>query len=244
MDAYDPATVFSSIDHHGRYAYANQPQIGAWNLTRFAETLLPLLSDNEQDAIAQAESVLSGYGARFEAAYHSGLRRKLGLLGAPDNVQPDDPFAPEKNALRVREDVQLAQDFLKLLQQSEADFTLAFRRLSEAVNDPSAETALRGMFVRPDLYEAWATRWRERLAQDAWSLADRSREMRAINPAFIPRNHRVEAVIEAAVQRNDFAPFEELLTVLTKPFADQPRYTPYRDPPKSHERVEATYCGT
>ncbi|MDB5600767.1 MAG: hypothetical protein JWN71_2811 [Xanthobacteraceae bacterium] len=244
MDAYDPATVFSSIDHHGRYAYANQPQIGAWNLTRFAETLLPLLSDNEQDAIAQAESVLSGYGARFEVAYHSGLRRKLGLLGAPDNVRPDDPFAQEKDALRVREDVQLAQDFLKLLQQSEADFTLAFRRLSDAVTDPAAEDALRGMSARPDLYEAWATRWRQRLAQDAWSPADRSKEMRAVNPAFIARNHRVEAVIEAAVQRNDFAPFEELLTVLSKPFDDQPRYAPYRDPPKSHERVEATFCGT
>lgn len=247
MDAYDPATVFSSIDHHGRYAYANQPQIGAWNLTRFAETLLPLFADNEQEAISQAESVLSQYGARFEAAYHAGLRRKFGLLAASEGAQ-DDPFAQENDALRAREDVQMAQDFLKLLQQSEADFTLAFRRLSDAAGETPgnapAEAALRGMFVRPDLYQAWVTRWRERLAQDGRNPTERRAAMRAVNPAFIPRNHRVEAVIEAAVQRNDFAPFEELLTVLSKPFDDQPVYTPYMNPPKSEERVMATFCGT
>jgi uncharacterized protein YdiU (UPF0061 family) len=244
MDAYDPATVFSSIDHQGRYAYANQPQIGAWNLTRFAETLLPLLSGDEKEAIAQAESALSQYGARFEAAYYAGLRRKFGLLGDPKLTLPDDPFAQEKDALRAREDVQLAQDFLKLLPQSEADFTLAFRRLSDAVTDDAAEAALRGMFARPDLYEQWMVRWRQRLEQDGRISTERRTMMRAVNPAFIPRNHRVEAVIEAAVQRSDFAPFEELLVVLSRPFDDQPRYAPYMEPPKSEERVTATFCGT
>jgi uncharacterized protein YdiU (UPF0061 family) len=243
MDAYDPATVFSSIDHHGRYAYANQPQIGAWNLTRFAETLLPLFADNEKDAVAQAEAALGQFGPRFEAAYRTGLLRKFGLAQAA--VATDDPFAPEKDALRLQTDMQLAQDFLKLLQQSEADFTLAFRRLGDAAgDDTAAEAALRGMFVRPDLYEAWAVRWRERLAQDGRSPDERRAAMRAVNPAFIPRNHRVEAVIEAAVRHNDFAPFEELLTVLSRPFDDQPVYAPYMNPPKSEERVMATFCGT
>ena len=226
MDSYDPATVFSSIDHHGRYAYANQPRIAAWNLTRFAETLLPLLADDETKAIAQAEQALGGFAERFQASYLAGMRQKLGLSGAQDGDGP------------------LAQDFLDLLAKAQADFTLAFRRLGEAADNPEADAPLREVIGRTDLSEAWVARWRERLRGDPQSGPARRSAMLAVNPAFIARNHRVEAVIDAAVHRNDFAPFEELLAVLARPFDDQPGYAAYMEPPQEHERVTQTFCGT
>ena len=229
MDHYDPATVFSSIDHHGRYAYANQPRIAAWNLTRFAETLLPLLADDETQAIAQAEKVLGGFAERFQASYLAGMRQKLGLSGAQDG------------------DGQLVQDFLDVLAKAQADFTLAFRRLGEAAGNPEGDNAdapLREVIGRTDLSDAWVARWRERLRGDPQSGAARRSAMLGVNPAFIARNHRVEAVIDAAVQENDFAPFEELLAVLARPFDDQPGYAAYMEPPREHERVMQTFCGT
>jgi uncharacterized protein YdiU (UPF0061 family) len=231
MDHYDPATVFSSIDHHGRYAYANQPHIAAWNLARFAETLLPLLADDEAKAIAQAEQALDGFADRFQASYLAGMRRKLGLSGAEAG------------------DVQLAQDFLDLLAKAQADFTLAFRRLSEAADDPEChnpegDAPLRSVIGRTDLSDAWVSRWRERLRGDPRSDAARRTAMLSVNPAFIARNHRVEAMIDAAVHRNDLAPFEELLAVLARPFDDQPGYAAYMEPPNAHERVTQTFCGT
>jgi len=225
MDAYDPAAVFSSIDRHGRYAYANQPRIATWNLARLAETLLPLLADDEKQAIAQAEEVLGGFAPAFEAAFLAGMRNKLGLAAA----------APQ--------DVNLGNDFLKLLAANEVDFTLAFRRLADAAGDPAAEAPVKSLFADREAYEAWAARWRAQLAQEALEVTGRRTIMRAANPAFIPRNHRIEAVIEAAVQ-DDFAPFEELLSVLARPFDDQPQHADYMNPPQPHERVCQTFCGT
>jgi uncharacterized protein YdiU (UPF0061 family) len=226
MDAYHPATVFSSIDDRGRYAYANQPHIATWNLARFAETLLPLLSEDQRQAIAQAEEVLGGFLTSFEAAFLAGMRKKLGLF----NAVPDD--------------LELARDFLTLLAANEADFTLSFRRLSDAAGEPAAEELLRGLFANEDAYNVWIARWRQRLRKETQDMPTRRAMMRAVNPAFIPRNHRVEAVIEAAVQRRDFAPFEELLLVLSKPFEDQPDFAHYMEPPKTYERVTQTFCGT
>jgi serine/tyrosine/threonine adenylyltransferase len=224
MDGYDPAAVFSSIDQHGRYAYANQPRIAGWNLTRLAETLLPLLAEDEKQAVAEAEAVLDGFGDRFQAAYLGGLRRKLGLFTAED------------------EDIHLAQDFLGLLAASRADFTLAFRRLSEAA--ATSDETLRDLVGKTDQYDAWLARWRARVAREPQGGAARRVAMLGVNPAFIPRNHRIEAVIDAAVQRDDFAPFEELLAVLARPFEDQPGYEHYMQPPQEHERVLQTFCGT
>jgi uncharacterized protein YdiU (UPF0061 family) len=231
MDSYDPATVFSSIDHHGRYAYANQPRIAVWNLARLAETLLPLLADDEAKAIAQAEQALAGFAERFQASYLAGMRQKLGLSGVQDG------------------DGLLVQDFLDLLSSSQADFTLAFRRLGEAGGDLEGDNteddaSLREVIGRTDLSDAWVSRWRARLRDDPRSGAARRSAMLGVNPAFIARNHRVEAVIDAAVQRNDFAPFEELLAVLARPFDDQPGYAAYMQPPEEHERVMQTFCGT
>ena len=226
MDAYDAATVFSSIDHYGRYAYGNQPRIAQWNLTRLAEALLPLLSDDEDKAVAEAQEALDAFAARFETAFYAGLRKKLGLFTERDG------------------DVALARDLLEAMAENQADFTLTFRRLSDAAAGPEGDEAVRRLFANPSAYDGWAARWRERLMDEPQDGAIRQAAMRAVNPAYIPRNHRVEAVIEAAVERGDFTLFDELLTVLSKPYEDQPAFAHYADPPEPHERVCQTFCGT
>jgi uncharacterized protein YdiU (UPF0061 family) len=226
MDAYDPATVFSSIDHHGRYAYGNQPRIAHWNLSRLAEALLPLLSEDENHAVAEAEESLDAFAPRFEKALHAGFRRKLGL------------------AREQRDDIALAAELLSVMAKNRADFTLAFRRLSDAAVGPKGDDGVRRLFADPSDYDAWAMRWRQRLEHEGESGVARRAAMLAANPAYIPRNHRVEAVIEAAVEQQDFGPFEELLTVLSNPFVEQSYFARYADPPQEHERVQATFCGT
>jgi uncharacterized protein YdiU (UPF0061 family) len=225
MDNYDPATVFNSIDEMGRYAYGNQPRIALWNLTRFAECLLPLLSDEQEKAIAEAQSALGKFAEKFDDAYYAGLRSKLGLL----TTREDDP--------------ELANDLLKAMAENAADFTLTFRRLSDAALGPEGDAEVRKLFADPAAFDTWAVRWRRRISDEPQDAGARRVAMRTVNPAFIPRNHRVEAIIEAAVNRNDYAPFEELLTVLAKPYEDQPAFA-YAEPPKPDERVLQTFCGT
>jgi uncharacterized protein YdiU (UPF0061 family) len=226
MDSYDPGTVFSSIDAMGRYAFANQPKIALWNLARLAECLVPLLSDDQTRAIADAEAALGKFSAEIDRAYHAGMRRKLGLFTADDN----DPA--------------LIKVLLDAMTANQADFTLTFRKLGEAAGDPAKDESVRRLFADPDGFDAWAVLWRERLAPEPQDGATRQAAMAAVNPAFIPRNHRIQAVIEAAVDRDDFAPFEELLAVLAAPFDDQPAFARYADPPEPHERVLETFCGT
>ena len=226
LDVYDPRTVFSSIDQHGRYAYGEQPRIALWNLTRLAETLLPLLAADETEAVAEAEAALAGYGPRFETAYHAGLNAKLGLT----EVRDGDPA--------------LAGDLLKRMAENQADFTRTFRALCAASAHPEADAAVRDLFVDPTAYDAWAQSWRPRLAQEARDSAATEAAMRRVNPAFIPRNHRVEAMIAAAVERDDFAPFEELLTVLSRPYDDQPAMVRYAEAPEGGGVGYRTFCGT
>jgi uncharacterized protein YdiU (UPF0061 family) len=226
MDAYDPAAVFSSIDEQGRYAYANQPRIALWNLTRLAECLLPLFSDQQDKAIEEAQLVLGGFAEAFTATYQAGLRNKLGLFTARD----DDPA--------------LAQDLLDAMAGNQADFTLTFRRLSDAALDPGGDAEVRRLFAEPTAYDEWSARWRQRISDEPRDPAARQAAMRSVNPAFIPRNHLIEAVIDAAVNRDDFAPFEQLLVVLSKPYEDQPTLAGYAEPPKPHQRVLQTFCGT
>jgi uncharacterized protein YdiU (UPF0061 family) len=226
MDHYDPAKVFSSIDEMGRYAYANQPRIALWNLTRLAECLLPLLSDQQDKAIEQAQATLGEFVEKFDTAYQAGLRSKLGLFTARD------------------EDRALAQDFLDAMAKNQADFTPTFRRLSDAALNPAADSEVRQLFADPATYDEWAMRWRQRISEEPQSPAERQAAMRAVNPAFIPRNHLIEAVIEAAIGRDDFEPFEEMLKVLSKPYEDQPAFARYAEPPEPHQRVLQTFCGT
>jgi len=226
MDHYDPKQVFSSIDEMGRYAYANQPRIAQWNLTRLAECLLPLISEDQDKAVTEAQATIGEFVEIFDAAYQAGLRRKLGLFTARDD------------------DRMLAQDLLDAMAGNQADFTLTFRRLSDAALGPDHDGEIRQLFADPAAYDEWAARWRQRLGEEPQDSRARRTAMRAVNPAFIPRNHRVEAVIEAAVNRDDFAPFEELLAVLSKPYEDQPAFSAYAEPPEPHERVLQTFCGT
>jgi uncharacterized protein YdiU (UPF0061 family) len=218
MDGYDPAAVFSSIDQTGRYAYANQPRIALWNLTRLAECLVPLLDPDEAASIEIAKDALSEFSLKFDAAYTQGMRAKFGLSGSA-------------------EDDALIGEFLALLARNEADFTLAFRRLCNAADGDVTE--LRAMFPEPAALDGWILKWRQH--RDPSSRDGDA--LRKVNPAFIPRNHRIEAVIAAAV-RGDFAPFEELATVLARPYDAQPQFAAYGEPPLPGQRVLQTFCGT
>ena len=225
MDTYDPATVYSSIDQHGRYAYGNQPIVAQWNLARLAEALLPLLGDDKETALPIAQAAIDAYPGRFEAAFAAGFRRKLGLREA----HAEDPV--------------LIKDFLDLMTANKADFTLTFRRLSDAAGDPSSDSEARALFADPEAFDAFAVRWRERLAQEGGDPAERAADMKATNPAFIPRNHLVEEALSAAADGN-LQPFERLLTVLARPFDDQPDAADYALPPRPEQVVRATFCGT
>ena len=176
--------------------------------------------------MAEAQQILGGFPEKFTATYQAGLRTKIGLFTRQDG------------------DEALVQDLLDAMAKNQADFTLTFRRLGEAALDPANDTAARQLFADPAAYDEWAVRWRQRTAEEPQSAAERQAAMHAVNPAFIPRNHRIEAVIEAAMNRDDFAPFEELIAVLAKPYEDQPAFADYAEPPQPHQRVLQTFCGT
>jgi len=210
MDAYHPETVFSSIDQMGRYAYAKQPQIAGWNMARLGEALMPLFSGDPDEALKHANESLQTYNVQFGRALIAGLRRKLGLFTEQDG------------------DGELAQAFFNVLADNGIDFTLAFRRLGEGT--------ARGLFDEPAPFDAWEQRWRERLAQEPQDETTRRDAMRAANPIYIARNHRVEAALGTAIERDDYGPFEELLTVLSQPFAERPEFAAYAQPPSEEEQ--------
>ncbi len=227
MDGYDPQTVFSSIDGMGRYKFANQPPAAQWNLARFAETLLPLMDGDGNRAVAAANEVIAAFPDQFEERWLAGMRAKLGLV------------------TREAEDLELVSAWLELMRRNQCDYTLTFRRLCDAAEaGESAEAQLRVSLIHPGDYQEWATRWRSRLARDPQAAKERAASMRQINPAFIPRNHRIEQVISAAIERGDFAPFEEMQLVLARPFEDQRRFEAYAAAPQPAERVLQTFCGT
>jgi len=229
LEAYDPAKTYSSIDAQGRYAYGNQPRAALWNLARLAEAVLPVLAEeagSEEAALAAANQALSTFDAQFTTAFGDGLRRKLGLLTQREG------------------DAALAEDLLQRMAANQADFTLTFRRLCDAAANPEGDEAARALFANPGSYDAWAAVWRERLKQEPATAEERAAAMRAVNPLFIPRNHLVEAVIEAAVWRQDFQPFEELLGVVIHPYGDRPDRERYAKPAKPEECVLQTFCGT
>jgi len=229
LEAYDPAKVYSSIDQQGRYAYGNQPNAMQWNLTRLAESLLPLLeaeSGSEAAGMTSAKEALAGFATTFHEALHAGLRRKLGLLTHREG------------------DEALALDLLDRMAANRADFTLTFRSLRDAAASPAGGAAVRALFADPTAYDTWAIAWRQHLDQDPTAPELRAETMRLANPAVIPRNHLVQAVIDAAILRDDFRPFEDLLEAVTHPFEDRPGLDLYTTPARPEESVIATFCGT
>jgi len=226
LDTYDPAKVFSSIDEFGRYAFGNQPRVAAWNLARLAEALLPLFDENPDRAIVAAEEVLSGFKELFEKAHQRRMRSKLGLT------------------TEIPEDVGLVEGLLEAMREGQADFTLTFRSLSLLPADESAPAGLAGLFSDPKSFGAWYDRYKARLVRDPVSPLERTRAMLQVNPRFIPRNHRIEAVIRAAVDEASYVPFHDLVRVLATPFSDQPGDVVYESPPLPDEEVLRTFCGT
>jgi uncharacterized protein YdiU (UPF0061 family) len=226
LDSYDPATTFSAIDELGRYAYGNQPTMAQWNLARFAETLLPFLDPNPERAVEIANEAISMFTTRFQEHWLAGMRAKLGLVRNEEG------------------DLELARALLRAMHENAADFTLTFRRLCDAAVHEKADVNLRALFANPAAYDNWASRWRSRLAAERLDLDARAQAMRAVNPAFIPRNHRVEQALDAAIEYGDFSRFAELLTVLSRPYEDQAVFADYANPPDADERVFRTFCGT
>jgi len=237
MEACDPATVFSSIDHDGRYAFGNQPGIARWNVARFAETLLPLFSDDQARAIAMANEVLAEFPAHYRRHLVRGQRAKLGLLRA----EPGDDET----------DAALADDWLTLLQDGRVDFTLAWRRLADAA--AGNEAPLRALFPDAHAPDAWLGRWRARCASESAGSAHddfmvdakRAEAMRSASPYVIARNHRVEEALGTASSRGDLAPFRQLLDALQRPFDESAELAPYAEPaPTAVTEGYRTFCGT
>jgi serine/tyrosine/threonine adenylyltransferase len=224
MDHYDPATVFSSIDTQGRYAYANQPKIAHWNLARFGETLLSLIDDDRNRAIVRATEAVNAFPEQYERQWLRGMRAKLGLIN-------------EEEA-----DLNLATGFLTAIEGNNVDYTLAFRYLADAAL--GQEEPIRALFADASVYDLWSGHWRARVARETVTPFERAQAMRRANPAFIPRNHRVEEALSAAVERSDYAPFETLLNILSNPFDDQPEFAAFAEPAPEGRGDYRTFCGT
>ncbi len=224
MDAFDPATVFSSIDHAARYAFGNQPPIAQWNLARLAEALLGLIEEETGAAVAAATGVLQTFPVRFGAHWSSGMRAKLGL-------------GEETPAAGV-----LIDDLLALLQEQEVDYTSCLRALSAAVRGDAAPA--RSLFRDPSGFDAWSVGWRTRLAAEGRDPQATAEAMDAVNPVYVPRNHRVEEALAAATA-GDLDPVRRLVDVLREPFTERPGLEGYATPaPEAFAGGYRTFCGT
>jgi len=226
MDAYDPNTVFSSIDHMGRYSYGNQPHIGQTNCAYFASCLLPLISSDEDEARESAIDALNTYEETYKAAWAVELNAKIGLASIFEG------------------DAQLGDDLLDCMARHKVDFTQTFRALTYIVKDNTAqEVELLKSFKDDVAFKDWLSRWRTRLTLDGTNGKIRQAAMQGKNAAYIPRNHQVEAMIAAALDEN-FEPFETLLDVLETPFEDRADYQDYQHPPAVVNDRYQTFCGT
>ena len=218
MDAYDPETVFSSIDTHGRYSYENQPKIAVWNLSRLAETLLPLFHQDEDVAVKLAQEEVTGFWSLYQNYWLTGMREKLGLSD------------------KQSEDELLIKDLLKLMQAYGTDYTNTFRVLTLDKKDDME------LFRQAD-FHTWYERWQSRLKRQAKSTEEIKSLMKSRNPAVIPRNHRVEDALNAAEQ-GDFSLMNKLLDVLKNPYGYTPDQEEYAAPPDASSCCYKTFCGT
>ena len=224
MDRYSASTVFSSIDHGGRYAYSNQPEILIWNLSRLAETLIPLVNPKQEKAVELLTETIECIQPLYESYWLTAMRAKIGL-------STEDPS-----------DSQLINDLFMTMEKGNADFTLVFRRLSNALRGDSE--LVRGLFTNPVDFDVWEQRWWRRFEQDGISAETSAQMMDSLNPIYIPRNHKVEEALAAAVDREDLVPFKKLLNVLTNPFVEFEGNEDYAEPASPTEIPYKTFCGT
>jgi uncharacterized protein YdiU (UPF0061 family) len=223
MEAFDPATVFSSIDHGGRYAYGNQPRVAQWNLARLAETLLPLIDADSQAAIGAATGVLEAFPEHYRREWTGGMRTKLGMT---DERPGDDA---------------LIDELLALLYAQRVDYTSALRALAATLAGEGA--GARPLFTEPEALDAWAERWRARVAPEAGAAAAVAERMRRVNPLYIPRNHQVEAALDAATA-GELDPLHRLVEVVSRPFDERPGLEAYAGPAPEDFGAYRTFCGT
>jgi serine/tyrosine/threonine adenylyltransferase len=226
LDEFRPDKVFSSIDRHGRYSYANQPVIAQWNLARLAEALLPLISTDEEAAAARAREALSAFPPFFSACWLAAMGRKLALEKAGE------------------EDRALILDLLGLAERSQADFTNTFAHLAARLRGAEAGKLPGGQALEADGFSAWEKRWKARLIRDGLNEQQALQRLEAINPIYIPRNHLVAEAIRAAEDAENFSSMGELLRVLLSPYAARPGQERFTLPPRPEEVVERTFCGT
>lgn len=226
MDHYAHQRVFSSIDHYGRYAYNNQPDIALWNLTRFAECLLSLIDEDTATAVDMAKERLECFGRTYQDYWLEGMRAKLGLDSAFDRDQG------------------LIEELLDIMASENADFTQTFHRLSTLDLDAPLDRELLDLFGHAEAFNHWVGKWRKRLRQEHSNDQTRRARMQERNPIHIPRNHLIEAAIRAAEDHGDFSVFHDLYEVLQRPYDYQAGKKAYMRPPQPHEVVENTFCGT
>ena len=227
MDKFHSKTVFSSIDQMGRYAYENQPRIAQWNLACLAETFLPLISDNEQKAVELAQNAINNFIPIFDAEYINLFRKKLGFHEVRDD------------------DLELGHNLLSIMELNNADFTLTFRYLSYLKNvKTDADTRIQNLFEKTSSIDAWLLKWRARLNYESHNEVFRHDSMLSVNPAFIPRNHIIEEVIDNAVNHQNFTLFHDLINTLELPYKDQLEYDYFFQPPRADQIVKETFCGT
>jgi serine/tyrosine/threonine adenylyltransferase len=224
MDDYAPGTVFSSIDTQGRYAYANQPLILSWNLSRLAETLIPLVDSDQDRAISLLTEAINTIAPTYERYWLVEMRSKIGLA----NVGLHD--------------LELINDLLSIMEKQKVDFTLFFSGLSKALSDNS--NSIRKLFIDPLTYDTWASRWRERLLTEGTPEDDVVKAMNKVNPSYIPRNHKVEEALSAAVDNQDLKPFSRLLAIVTKPFDETSGNESYAQAAPPSNSPYKTFCGT
>ena len=227
MDAFQADKVFSSIDRGGRYAYRNQPGIAHWNLACLAQSLLPLLHEEQDEAVAIAQTAVDRFPELFVQAHTAGMAAKLGL------------------AEITADDTALVEDLFQLMADHQLDFTLTFRRLADLADESSpGQATVKELFEIPDALLPWLARWRERQQRESNEPTDRQSRMYAANPAFIPRNHRVQEAIAAASDDGDFQPFHALHAALAAPYQYDPALARYATPPRPEQEVRQTFCGT
>ena len=226
MDGFNANQVYSSIDRQGRYAFRNQPPIAQWNLSWLAQALLPLIADSEEMALPLAQAAITDFSEQFQHEYATGMLKKIGLA----NVTP--------------ENIALLEDLFKRMSEAASDYTLTFRRLAErATPDSKQEHSISEIFELPASFSDWIERWQQQMSQEPIDPVARQRLMFATNPVFIPRNHLVEEAIDAA-NKNDFAPFHQLVDVLADPYCYKPELAHYATPPRPEQIVHKTFCGT